>query len=277
MTQEVVRSEAARQFYLGMAGIRTWYAREPLPGAAPSSDLDFGTVHRDLATAESPSPVKPAPVPISRSDTGNKDKLARLKTLMGAEPERPSMSAGSQSSLVVEGPEDSAPLSSADDQKEATDDAERAGSRSVSVTQAPKLCLQCWTGDRVLLLANLSEEASLSLQETLALNIVRSLGETATHQLGVLRWPLFNNLKVSLNSETNLAVLLREYLANDSGKSVITLGLPTDSSVIANILGDVLEKTPDIVFDQSLAALAANPDLKRQLWQLIKPLAAGAR
>lgn len=277
MTQEVVRSETERQFYLGMAGIRMWYAREPLPGAAPSPDFDFEVVQQDVAKGVPPSPAKPAHVPASGPDAGSKDKLARLKTLMGGEPERPSMSAGSQSSLVVEGTVDSAPSSSVDDQIELTDDAERTRSRGVLLPQAPKLCLQCWAGSGVLLLANLSEEASLSLQETLALNIVRSLGEADTHQLGLLRWPLFNNLKVSLNSETNLAALLRDYLANESGKSVITLGLPTDSSVIANILGDVLEKTPDVVFDQSLAALAADSDLKRQLWQLIKPLAAGVR
>ena len=38
----VIGNEAERQFYLAAAGIRMWYARESLPGAAPSPDFDFG-------------------------------------------------------------------------------------------------------------------------------------------------------------------------------------------------------------------------------------------
>ncbi|MFO8142080.1 MAG: hypothetical protein R6T87_09400 [Marinobacter sp.] len=279
MTQNVMRSEAERQFYLGMAGIRLWYAREPLPGAAPSPDFDFGAASADV-------PERAAPVAVPRvrqnapsqalGDADKKDKLARLKTLMDTVPDKPAASVRRQNPLPVEV---SAAISSPVAADEATvDEGPGQGTAYVDVLdQVPRVCLQSWSGSRIFLLANLSEDASLSLQETLARNIVRSLGESVTRESAVLRWPLFNNLKVSLNSETDLAGLMRDHLANATGKAVITLGLSSEMSVISDILDDVLEATPVVAFGHSLAALAADPDLKKQLWPLLKPLAVKTR
>ncbi|PSF07274.1 hypothetical protein [Marinobacter halophilus] len=274
----MTRSESERQFYLGMAGIRMWYAREPLPGAAPSPEFDFGVApagkaERMVSIAPGPRPAAP---PESTADVGKKDKLARLKTLMDTVPDKPTASARHQSPKPVEVPA-AVTSSKVGSDVQATEDSEPGVPHGNALTQVPRLCLQSWSGSRVLLLANLSEEASLSLQETLAMNIVRCLGDSSASELGILRWPLFNNVKVSLNSEADLTALVRDYLAAVSGKVVITLGLSAELSVITDILADVLEKAPDVVFEQSLAALAADPVLKGQLWQLIKPLAVKGR
>lgn len=278
MTQDVMRSEAERQFYLGMAGIRMWYAREPLPGAAPSPDFDFGAVPSDVL--EPAAPVAPyvsqsAPCQ-SIGDADKKAKLARLKTLMDTVPDKPAAPVrhpkpppGEVSAAIA--------LPVAADEATVDDGSGQVTPYLDVLDQVPRVCLQSWSGSRIFLLANLSEEASLFLQETLARNIVRSLGESSPRQSDVLRWPLFNNLKVSLNSETDFAGLMRDHLASATGKIVITLGLSSEATVISGILDDVLDKTPVIAFEHSLAALAADPELKKRLWLLIKPLAVTER
>ena len=76
----MIQTEAERQFYLGMSGIRMWYARDPLPGAAPSPDYDFG-VQEPEAVAVPEVPVIPAAPRARRADpeqaSRNRDKIAR--------------------------------------------------------------------------------------------------------------------------------------------------------------------------------------------------------
>ncbi len=272
MPQEMIRSEAERQFYLGMAGIRLWYARDPLPGAAPSPEFDFGT---PAAEAE---PLVASAIPAAGArtqarlptDEGKKDKLARLKTLMEAVPEKLPVQRAPQEepgerAIVKSEPEGPGEMS-------ADEGAGLSVVSGESVSQIPKLYLQAWSGQRALLLANLSEEASLSLQETLALNIMRSLGELNPGKLGAIQWPLFNNLKISLNSEADLAGLTRDYLPDVTEKAVIVLGLAPEISSFSSVLAEVINKSPEVSFEHSLAALASDPELKKQLWQLIRPL-----
>lgn len=274
MAQEMIRSEAERQFYLGMAGIRLWYARAPLPGAAPSPEFDFGV------PAAEPEPPVASAMPASGArtqarlptDEGKKDKLARLKTLMEAVPDKSPV----QRAPHGESGEPEIVKSEAEGPGETSAD-EDAGLSVVSVqsaNQIPKLYLQAWSGKRVLLLTNLSEEASLSLQETLALNIMRSLDELNPGKLGAIQWPLFNNLKISLNSEADLAGLTRDYLPDVTEKAVVVLGLGPEMSSFSSVLAEVINKAPEVSFGHSLAALASDPDLKKQLWQLIRPLVA---
>lgn len=275
MTQQVIRSEAERQFYLGMAGIRTWYAREPLPGAAPSPEFDFG-VASSGAPEHSVSIAPTAPRKPVADDGGKKDKLARLKTLMSSVPDKPESPARRQVAAPVD--EVSAkPLPATTDEATATESPAQVVTYGGVSELAPKLCLQSWSGRKVFLLANLSEDASLSLQETLARNIVRSLGDSAARGSEILRWPLFNNLKVSVNSQTDLAALMRDFLSRAKGKTVITLGLSAEGAAIPGMFADILEQSPDLVFEHSLAALAADPALKKRLWQAIKPLTVNER
>ncbi|AHI30337.1 hypothetical protein [Marinobacter similis] len=61
----MIQTETERQFYLGAAGIRLWYARDALPGAAASPDFEFGSDEAD-GVAEpwveaAPAPSRPQP------------------------------------------------------------------------------------------------------------------------------------------------------------------------------------------------------------------------
>lgn len=274
MTQQLIRPEAERQFYLGVAGIRMWYAREPLPGAAPSPEFDFGS----LEAAVEPQVSSAIPVADRRAqsraatDDGKKDKLARLKTLMDAVPDKPSVR--KEVPAVVPVPDNTAPKP---DDAAIEDDSEHTVVPSDIKSHAPRLYLQSWSGKRILLAANLSEDASLSLQETLALNVLRSLGELSPVKSRALHWPLFNNLKVSLNSDADLSMLVRDYLSEAKDKVVVVLGISSEASVFASMVANTLEKPPEVSADYSLAALASDPELKKQLWQLIRPLVDGYR
>ncbi|KKL72136.1 hypothetical protein LCGC14_2087950, partial [marine sediment metagenome] len=88
----MIRTEAQRQFYLGLAGVRLWYAREPLPGAAPSPEFLFpepdeqatpfvsGKVKNASAPAEE-AVLNPAP---AAPETGKRgaQRIANLQALM---------------------------------------------------------------------------------------------------------------------------------------------------------------------------------------------------
>ena len=75
-----MHTEAARQFYLGVAGVRMWYAREPLPGAAPSPEYDFSedideTVAPELGVTVSAEKARIAKM----GETRSKKKKGRKK------------------------------------------------------------------------------------------------------------------------------------------------------------------------------------------------------
>lgn len=261
----MIQSEAERQFYLGRAGIRMWYARAPLPGAAPSPEYDFGADEPEVIAPVMPVPA-PTPVPPQESGKAarNRDKIARLQTLMESVPTKAAPRVPAEAPVV---PKTTAPAESTSAPAEdATEDA--APEIQELIGDVPRLSLQAWVGRRIVLVANLSDESSLALQETLARNILRSLGETAPAEAGVVHWPLFNNLKISLNSVDNLVTTLKRFLRDTSGKQVIVLG---DSGPWVE---EALEKPPEVRFPGPLARLASDPALKRELWQLIKPLAA---
>jgi hypothetical protein len=265
----VIRTEAERQFYLGAAGIHLWYARAPLPGAAPSPEYDFSveeTEPRQAAVSDAPA-IKRAVSIRPVVDPANKDRLTQLKNLMEKGAGKTSQEVEAEPGLVDSGglelvaepPEEGMP---------------QAGPLVASGEGVARLCLQYWVGDSILLLANLSEDASFSMQDALARNILRSLGEQAPDTSEVLRWPLFNNVRVSLNSDADLADLLRQSLLHTSGKAVIALGLGAGVGGVGDILTDVVGRRPEVVFDASPAALAGDPALKRELWQKIRSLAA---
>jgi len=267
----VIQTEAERQFYLGVTGIHLWYARAPLPGAAPSPEYDFGVVEAESTPAvvvDAPATKRVVPARPS-VDPANKDRLAQLKNLMESGPAIGAPLARAEPNVEDAGEPESA-------KELPVEDVGDASPRVASPEDVARLCLQYWVGDSVLLLANLSEEASFSMQEALAVNILRSLGEQAPGSSAVIRWPLFNNIRVSLNSDADLADLLRQSLAQASGKTVITLGLASGVGSIPDLLADVMGREPDMTFGASLAALAGDPSLKRELWQKIRPIVAKA-
>lgn len=250
----MIGTEAERQFYLAAAGIRMWYAREPLPGAAPSEDFDFG----ELDAVPVPQPEL-APDSSSLKTERSKGHIAKLHTLMEA----------SKPPAVEPTPVPAqAPALAELSPKELPDAEARNDHASVSDKQTasdiPRVTLQSWVGTRVMLIAPISDESSLSLQQTLASNILYALGESNPEALDIVHWPLFNNAGISLNNTSHLVEVLSGQLKKHEDKIVVMLGEGGDW------LGNALGRQPDVRFAASLASLAGAPTLKRELWQLLK-------
>lgn len=267
----MMQSENERQFYLGMAGVRLWYAREPLPGAAPSPEFIFA----EAEEAEVSEPVASSGFPSARqsgaqerSDAGRQKigaaRVASLQALMDnpvppetrPEPDRKE----AVDAAAPEAEENGAPV---------------GGDRTTTENEAtPKLNLQLWVGHRLSLVASLTDEASLRLQETLAGNIMKSLGEPAVESVGPVRWPVFNNLRAPGNSRADLRAVLEHVLSGVHGQKVIALGAdPAGGKADADWLLELSGTRADVTFPHTLAELASNPTLKRALWHEIKPLA----
>ena len=137
-----------------------------------------------------------------------------------------------------------------------------------------RVCLTAWKGSRFMLLCHIAEDASFALQENLARNILRSIGETGVSQCSVVRWPLFNNLKVTLNSESDLVSVIASAFAGDAPtETLITLGLGDETQ--ARLIERGLGRVPEIAFSGTLASLASDPSQKRLLWQSIRVLVPG--
>ncbi len=259
----MIGTEAERQFYLAQAGIRMWYAREPLPGAAPSADFDFTEL--DAVPAPIPEPES-LPAQPSEKTERNKDHIAKLQSLM--EPKKSSASAPAP-------PPIQAPASTDPTQDDSPDVESPDRDTSVSVPgdrtsrDIPRVTLQTWVGKRVMLVAPLSDESSLALQQTLAVNILNALGEWKPETLDIIRWPLFNNAGISLNHTDHLVDVLSAQLKGHDDKVVILLGEGGEWFDAA------LNRQPDLSFSATLANLAGTPKLKRELWQLLKPFRPG--
>lgn len=255
----MIGSEAERQFYLAAAGIRMWYARDRLPGAAPSPEYNFGPGEAcpwELEPENLPVPRKSGPEP---SDQG-RARIAQLQDLMGGKVQA-SPPAEPEPTLLPESPV------SAPELPEVT--SERPISAAESANVAPRLCVSAWKGRRVSLLCHLAEDASFSLQDSLARNILRSLGEVDVSVVGPFRWPVFNNLNITLNSLDDLMAALAVCFG-DVAKTehVITLGY-TDEQV-SQVFKHGLKRAPDVAFPGTLASLASDPASKRSLWSAIR-------
>ncbi|KMQ73656.1 hypothetical protein [Marinobacter subterrani] len=267
----MIRAEAERQFYLGAAGIRLWYARQSLPGAAPSPEFEFPC----KAAAEAPLPTsEPAVRPGAHSVRGGQpvtpggdrnDGAARIADLQAL------MEGGraARERDAREAPKPGAAITASQDAPEPAPVIEAAG--PVQAGEVEKVSLMLWAGTNVALIADMSADASNRLQENLALNILKSLGEQETPVLGRIRWPVFNNLLVPGNTSEDLAELMQSVLAGLSGQKVVVLGIETGSG--HDWLTEALGRDAAIRFEHSLAQLAGNPALKRSLWHQLKPLA----
>lgn len=259
-------TEARRQFYLGVAGVRLWYAREALPGAAPSPDFDFGEellssapvlpeVVIPKARAEEPVPAAVLPA----RDAGRKLDLRSLMTATEASADGP------ETAQVQDA---DAPVATAPAPQDPV-----AGEPAVDWEPAPQLDVHIWTGGDYTLLAGISAEASLRLQEALAVNILRSLGESSSSSIGEVHWPLFNNQRVPANSVEHLRSVIAQALSGAKGGKLVVIGIEPGEDGEGSI--PWLDMAAEIVFPHTLAELAADGSLKRSLWQLLKPLVGG--
>ncbi|MGC8121630.1 hypothetical protein [Marinobacter sp. VGCF2001] len=267
----MVATEAERQFYLAASGIRMWYARESLPGAAPSPDFDFG----DEKTSESvPEPVSagfaraPAPKPVT-ADRG-RQQIAQLQSLMddGAGSQEQPKDAGTVPEKVTR----AADVAPGEDSAAGATAEPAAATADTQPKEVHRICVTAWESNRVMLVCDVEEDVSFALQDTLARNIMRSIGETDIVQREVVRWPLFNNLKISLNSEHELQSVLQGCFSTaDAERTVITLGFPEKSR--QRVFRAGLGSSPSLAFPGTLALLASDPALKRQLWQALREYA----
>lgn len=260
----MIGSEAERQFYLAAAGIRMWYARDRLPGAAPSPEYDFGPGEGSPWEPEPdslPVPRKPAP---ESADRG-RARIAQLQDLMGGKVQASPVAAPEPA------PHTESPVSAPELPAVEPD---RRVSMAETAEVVPRLCVAAWKGRRISLLCHLAEDASFSLQDNLARNILRSVGEIDASMVGPFRWPVFNNLKVTLNSlddlMTALAVCFEDVSKTDY---VITLGFSDEQ--LSQVFERGLGRTPDVAFPGTLASLASDPASKRSLWNAIRGMSAG--
>lgn len=265
-------SEAERQFYLGVAGIRTWYAREPLPGAAPSPAFEFpeeagppAFVEPEArgATATSVN-RKPAPEVAGRAV----ERIAHLQALMAGE--NAPVNTSAPETTTGSGPDDVASRQpSADDVNEVPGELNQAPAEGADL----RVALGFWAVDDVLLLGGLSDDASARLQDSLAGNILKALGYAGQVKADCLRWPVFANPLVPGNGFSDFTRVLKSLAGECDGRRIILLGvlpaeLPADrDSWLASTLGQVA-----VDFPHTLAELAAAPSYKRELWKQLKPL-----
>lgn len=265
----MIQSETERQFYLGMAGIHLWYAREALPGAASSPDY---------VVLEAAGGPESSEVAFKYSDVlpnGEAQRPPAVNGDIGNAPGKPNLKALMEDSSVVRTKPEPVSEPNTSDTSGGEDRASDAGTGPViiDVREPVKLSVQVWVGRRSAMIARLSSEVSFALQETLALNILRSLDETETHTQGPIHWPVFNNRLVPGNSWEDLGLVLSHTISELEGQRLFVIGVGDDIVSCALAAGGAQGNRQKVSFPHSLSEMAANPLLKRELWYQIKPMA----
>lgn len=268
----MIQTEAERQFYLSMAGVHLWYARDALPGAAASPDYVFPETEGDsgYVNPDAGRSVASAPRNLTQSPPlagGNKTKGAPrpdLRALMG---ESPKVSQGNEPEPVDVSPE-VVPA-------QKIIDGESVSASGLVVPDSPPVSVQVWLGRRVAVIARISPEVSEPLQSSLVVNILRSLGETEPRTQGTVHWPVFNNRLVPGNSLADFGSVLGYVLSELGDQVLVNLGVDNDIVRSAFETAQVQPGSQRIDFPHTLAEMAATPSLKRELWLRIKPIAAG--
>lgn len=256
----MIHTEEQRQFYLGVAGIRMWYAREPLPGAAPSPEFVFPEPERVAEPREvqrlNPDAAVPAGSPQPVPDAQGAKQIASLQALMESKTKTGKAAVTEDRPVPVETqPEEAPPVMTREHAE-------------------PDLTLDLgiFAGAGHVLVAHISSEASLQLQESLAGNILRSLGEKELEPLRRVGWPVFNNRLVPGSSLSDLQAVIQPICADVREKVVIVIGASAGEAEEQSWLTQALGRNPDVNFSRSLADLASNPAEKRLLWEKLKPL-----
>ena len=116
-----------------------------------------------------------------------------------------------------------------------------------------------WAGTRAVLIGGMSADASSRLQETLALNILKSLGEEQPQVLGQVSWPIFNNLLVPGNSGHDFVEVMRSVLSGLEHQQVVVLQGAGDSD--QSWLLEALGRDAAVRFPHTLAEIAGDPTL----------------
>lgn len=259
-------TETERQFYLAAAGIRLWYARGPLPGAAPSPEFEFlpelspppvpVTVASPLPSEARPDASAPAPA----------GPRPNLRALIAGAADKPAAAGAPEAKVQAQ------EASATEAAVSRTDAA--AGVIAGVAADVPPVILQVWAGRRFALVAEVSADTSMKLLQSLARNILISVGEREAECYGPAHWPVFNNRAVAGSRPEDLLVIVRDLLAPVAGHSLLLLGVADmdGNGDTRGWLSRVGEYDAALMFPHSLAELAAQPALKRSLWQQLKAL-----
>lgn len=255
----MVTDETQRQFYLSVAGIRMWYARSALPGAAPSPDFDF--------SSQTSSWVSRVPEATEMPPEGPDTATARPVELSGLK----AMVADNRDEGAVAKPARAHLGSGAADLN--TELPAEVPRESVGPARQP-LELGIWIGSRCALISDVSGTASSALEASLAANILRAIGDTSQVETR-FSWPVFRNPAVMNDPQVFDQCLLKLGRSLEN-LTLIFLGLEEQGA-----MAGIAERLPgaegagSVRFPEGLGQIATSPGRKRALWEQLKPLANG--
>ncbi|WP_148861762.1 hypothetical protein [Marinobacter fonticola] len=262
--------EAERQFYLSQMGVHLWYARAPLPGAAPTPDLDFSEpVSERLASSAEVVRSQPAVKGRAPEDSaGSQGNVRDLLKSINAEPEERDKTPLPTSEQTLEARsgagENVKPAVKASD-----DESVNISSDVLAGLGDVKLDIGFWLSERYCLMSSVSPDISEELQVQLATNILKALN-AGLDEHKRFAWPVFNNPAVMKNARRDLSYLLRRIEKDIVGeRTLICLGYVGES---AEQHGHVVERLSKTVLqaEHPLSALAGDPGNKKHLWDMLK-------
>jgi len=260
-SQEHQVKESTRQFYLASMGISMWYARESLPGAAASPEMDFS-----FSVAEPqplPEPARQIPA-APRAQVSGKKGLQEVRQALGQD------------------------ASVADDADAETQPATGPASEPVPVAHdrvldpEPSTRMQAVVcrGDLINLVVEYGPDTTLELQLRLAENLLRALGESQP-DFQLLQWPVFRNPRVPGNDREGLGRVLSTFMGEVGERPWLVLGTDAVAPLESHL--QACGQSIWLLYAVSLQGLAADPGAKRELWQQIQarlresPLEIGER
>lgn len=256
----MVTNEAQRQFYLSVAGIRMWYARSALPGAAPSPDFDYSSQASEWVSPVPPATDKPEPDP--GSAPGPSVEWSGLKAMVA-----------DQKAGEVPGSETARAHLATGYRESSTGPAAKSPRESVGPTRQP-LELGLWIGSRCALISDVSGAASSALEANLAANILRAIGDSLRLENRFV-WPVFRNPAVMNDPDVFEQSLLKLGRSLEN-LTLVFLGFEGQGAmagVVERLAG--AEGSGAVLFPEGLGQIATAPERKRALWERLKPLATG--
>lgn len=270
-----LETETQRQFYLGVAGIQLWYARKPQPGAAPSPDFDFGEVVGADPLALAPGPKGPQPLERLGSDEG----LARVQGLM-KQVEGARRSVDDKVAEKVPVDLSAIPPEVAAENEDRVLSAETPDNNPLpvgrlaeaSVRSSLSANLKVWVTESFVMVCAVSSDTSVQLQENLATNILRAMGQSVKASQTFM-WPVFGNPVVPGNDAEGFRQVLADFARDHTGKKFLGLGLLSDEPYEAR--AEWLKSafgSLQVDYPYGLAGIATDPERKRNLWAELKPL-----
>ncbi|GGY68014.1 hypothetical protein [Marinobacter zhanjiangensis] len=272
-------NEAHRQFVMGVAGVRLWYARGPLPGAAPSPDFDFGQPEVPGAASGAVAERPTAPTPRSAAGA-SREGLARLQGLLAGgttDSDTETRKNGAAGNVHAEGP---GAVPATPESPRVPDEQTEEG----SLPEAPPVGQvhdalsgkavgfhwRFWIGEQWLLISSCPDTASRGLEDRLAANILRALGDSV-NSAEALRWPVFSNPAVPGNDAAGAVEVISAMAESVKRPSQLWLGLEPgniddadEAALWRDICAPLGEAT--VSFPVALAALSSDPGAKKALW-----------